>query len=208
MRGGRECRLLQRCHAPHRRAEIIKVKIWKISSQLYSGIVMDYQDAIRLSEHPEALTSVVLGGFETPNYMLLFKGKKSGLNSVVRQLPSERVVYWRECQIDRGRYQKLIIEDAASATLAKMFSDGHEVRPLTIKELALARNEIHVPWLPDVRNYLDDRAHDERICEFARDLRGLGWGVRQLYPDLRDELSRLETLALARLRGPSASEQY
>jgi hypothetical protein len=159
---------------------------------------MEDAEAIHLSEaigktsyHVDLLSQV-----RTSNYLAITRGPKSVVNPMLAQLNRTKAVYWRNNRVNRVEYQKVIIMDQATAALAMMFGDLHEIRHLTISELALARNEIDIPWLPSIKGYIKDREHNATLERLLEGLRKASWGARDLgLVSLRADIEAIEMKA-------------
>ena len=168
---------------------------------------MDLDEAVRLSEAPDLKRSNhdTFSTVKTSMRILIFTGKKSELNGVMRQFDVDSYVYWRSNQVKGQDTHRVILRDQKAATYARMFSEG-EVRELTVGELADARNEIDVPWLPSNRGFLNDRAYDEQIMEAAQRISSARSTLRWIgLEDLAEELSSMANRVKGLRRRPTAS---
>lgn len=152
---------------------------------------MDMDEAIRLSEARDLNigNGTTFATVKTPMNILIFTGKKSELNAIIGQFDPQSYVYWRSNQVKGKDVHRVILKDGKAATYARMFSDG-EVRHLTIGELAEARNEIDVPWLPSNKKFLDDRDHDGQIAKVAQYIGNARFALEMSgHPDMAEEMS-------------------
>lgn len=157
---------------------------------------MDMEEAVRLAEAGD--NGATLDSVKTSMAIFLFVGKKSALNPIMAQFDKGAFVYWRSNQVKGQETHRVILKEQKAAVYARMFGNG-EVRPLTVGELADARNEIDVPWLPSNLGLQDDLDHDQRIRQAARHIRSasmqLRWsGHANVSSDLSAAAERVESL--------------
>ena len=132
-----------------------------------------YEEYARLSEayYTGNSPAAILGSVQTGFCILLFDGRKTEVKNVMSQLQKGRFIYWRANQVKLQEWHRVIIEDTHTAAIARMFCDGKMVRPLTVAELADARNEIAIPWLPPIRGFAERHARNKKIEGAIHDLR-------------------------------------
>jgi hypothetical protein len=142
---------------------------------------MDMEEAVRLSEAEDLNFSptCTLATVNTSMFLLLFTGKKSELNLVMANLPTDKFVYWRSNKVSGKDVHRVILKDAAAGVHARMFGEENPVRKLTVGELADARNVLDIPWLTANRGFLSDRIHDQ----YVRHARGVIHGARHMMSD-------------------------
>jgi len=170
---------------------------------------MDFEEAVALSEADDLSLSPAntLAKVRTTMFLLTFTGKKSEVNIVMNSLPPGGFIYWRHNKVGGKDVHRVILKDDTAATYARMFGQDNPVTRLTVGDLAEARNEIDVPWLPSNRNFLIDRAHDAELRKVCGSIRTAGWMLRS--KDAKELSGRLEELAdqvKAMLRRPRLHE--
>lgn len=171
---------------------------------------MDFGEAVALSEAEDLTFSPpnTLAKVKTSMFVLAFTGKKSEVNIVMSSLPPEGHVYWRSNKVGGTDVHRVILKDDKAATFARMFGDGHPVARLTVGELAEARNEIDVPWLPANRGFLIDRAHDRELRTVRDTISRAGWMLRnEEAGELRSALKDVSEQVKALLRRPRLYER-
>lgn len=171
---------------------------------------MDFQEAVALSEAEDLTINPpnTLAKVKTSMFVLRFTGKKSEVNRVMANLPSDGYVYWRSNKEIGKDIHRVLLKDDTAATLARMFGADNPVTRLTVGELAEARNEIDVPWLPSNRGFLVDRAHDEHVRKARRAVQSALWGLpTDQRRDVQTMLEKLSEDFRAMLRRPRLHER-
>lgn len=171
---------------------------------------MDFEEAVALSEAEDLTFSPpnTLAKVKTSMFLLRFTGKKSEVNRVMANLPSDGYVYWRSNKESGKDVHRVLLKDDTAATYARMFGADNPVTRLTVGELAEARNEIDVPWLTANRHFLIDRAHDGELRKVRAAISTAAWMLRSHgVDDLRDALEEVSDQVKAMLRRPKLHER-
>lgn len=171
---------------------------------------MDFEEAVALSEAEDLSISPAntLAKVKTTMFLLTFTGKKSEVNIVMSSLPPDCHIYWRHNKVGGKDVHRVLLKDDTAATYARMFGADNPVTRLTVGELAEARNEIDVPWLPANRNFLTDRAHDGELRKVRAAISTANWMLRSRgVDDLRDALEDVSEQVKALLRRPRLHER-
>lgn len=171
---------------------------------------MEFEEAVALSEAEDLTFSPpnTLAKVKTSMFVLTFTGKKSEVNIVMSSLPPDGHIYWRHNKVGGNDVHRVLLKDDKAATYARMFGADNPVTRLTVGDLAEARNEIDVPWLPANQNFLIDRAHDGELRKVRAAISTAIWMLRSHgVDDLRDALEAVSDQVKAMLRRPKLHER-
>lgn len=171
---------------------------------------MDFEEAVVLSEAEDLKLNPpnTLAKVKTSMFVLTFTGKKSALNAIMASLPPEGHVYWRHNKVGGKDVHRVLLKDATAATFARMFGNDNPVASLSVGDLAEARNEIDVPWLPANRGFLVDRTHDAHVRKARGAVQSALWMLStELRHDVRKMLEQLSEDFRVMLRRPWPHER-